>query len=80
MADNNFKSQAKASETTGHGKTAGHGVKPDAGRLADGRTSAGTTTEVVTAGETAPSSVEIISQRSQQIGGVTVNFTVGRIK
>jgi hypothetical protein len=23
--------------------------------------------------------VEIISQRSQQIGGVTVNFTVGRI-
>lgn len=27
-----------------------------------------------------PSGVEIISKHSTQIGGVTVNFTVGRIK
>lgn len=80
MTNNINQSQAKASETTGHGNSAGHGVKPDAGRLADGRTSAGTTTEVVTAGETASSSVEIISTRSTRIGGVTVNFTVGRIR
>lgn len=34
----------------------------------------------VTAGETAPSSVEILSRRKTQVGPVAVTFTFGRIK
>ena len=48
-------SQAKASETSGD-ETAGHGMKPDAGRLAVGRTTASNVGKLdVTAGETASS-------------------------
>lgn len=73
-------SQAKEPEADVTDLRCGDGAMGSSRHVA-GRTATTTSENLdVTAGETAPSRIEILHQRKTQIGQVAVTFTFGRIK